>query len=345
LGLSNRPQGETIARSYKKLYFDTYRKLVKKHSDPSVLNEKLRLINKAYMSLDIDSTSVPINDPGFFLDLGTDLGQFKHNQPANFDVFPEFKRLLDKVDELTVERKHGLAIRLLEIGTQRSFKMNRYKAFTGHRTLIRKLGKLLLDIGMKEKGVELMTAGSINYYIGKTLFEIKDYHEAIKYFGRELQNKKAKVSSMDIVLSIVKCYFLLGEYENCLHIIERLLPNFESRRKRNLELPSKVSKMLLFCISKVENLKKGILVKFKLKLKYPVSYSCISQHIDTFKDGLVFLDEVQNEDSFNSFYKSLEPEFKVLEDVNMEYTEEDLNEIYYEIFSEPLNSSQLYNKR
>lgn len=345
LGLNKNFSREHIFEAYKKTYLNTACHLKLKRVENAAIHEKLAGINEAFLTL--AGLSVPYNgeDPSLLLDLGLDKQALSNKQPANFEVFPEFQTLIEKSRELAEGGKYGLAIRLMEIGINRSGHLNRYKAFTGQRRLARALGKLLLDIGFTDSGMELLTVGSINYYIGKTYFEIKDYFSAIKYFGRELKDKETSVSREDIILSIVKCYFLLGEYANCLHIIERVLPNFEKSKKRNWCLNEKTSKMLLFSISKVENLNKGLLVKFKLKLKYPVSYKCIAQHIESFKDGLHFLDEISDERSFNEFIRHIEPQFQVVEQPDMNYTEEELNEAYYEVFSEPLNASQLYNKR
>ena len=345
LGLKNPFSSEKIFEAYKKTYLNVSRSLSKKNTESSAIKEKLMSINSAFISLSGSNSMLIENTPSILLDLGVDELVFKNQQAVNFDVFPEFHRLIEKSRELAEAGQYGLAIRLMEIGIQRSFQLNRYKAFTGQRRLSRSLGKLLLDIGLKDKGMELLTAGSINYYIGKTYFEIKDYQSAILYFGRELKEKETSVSREDIILSIVKCYFLLGEYKNCLHIVERVLPNFESSKKRGWNLPEKASKMLLFCISKEENLKKGMLVKFKLKLKFPVSYRCIAEHIESFNDGLKFLDDVKDETALDEFLKSIEPDFKVKENIDMSYTEERLNEMYYEVFAEPLNASELYNKK
>jgi tetratricopeptide (TPR) repeat protein len=341
LGLKSNCSNEMVFEAYRKTYIQT----VLPSTSPSLINEdKLKLLNTAFTAL-IEVEKRDESSNSLLFDLGIDMKNVKQNITANFDVFPEFESLITKCSGLSENKKYGLAIRLMEIGIRKSYELNRYKAFTGQRRLIRSLGKLLIDMGLKDQGIALLTIGSVNYYIGKSFFEIRDYQSAIKYFGRELKDREAKITNQDIVLSIVKCYFLLGEYANCLHVIERVLPNFESSKSKDWCLPEKMSKILLFAISKAENLNKGMLIKFKLKLKYPVSYRCISKNIPSFNQGLTFLDEIKDPTVFNEFLQSIAPTYQVVQYPVLSYTEEELNEAYYEIFSEPLNSSLIYNKK
>jgi tetratricopeptide (TPR) repeat protein len=346
LGLKSDCSQESIYEAYRAVYFQTALPKASQRTSSTLVNhDKLKEYNKAFAALCLPELDENTIDHQLLLDLGIDVNEVKQHITANFDVFPEFEKLIEKCNAHAAQGHYGMAIRLLEIGISRSYELNRYKAFTGQRRLIRTLGKLLLDVGLKDQGIGLLTIGSVNYYIGKSFFEIRDYQSAIKYYGRELKDRKAKVTSQDIVLSIVKCYFLLGEYSNCLHVVERVLPNFESSKSKDWCLPDKMSKILLFSISKAEQLKKGVLTKFKLKLKYPVSYRCISKNMPSFHQGLNFLDEIKDPEAFDEFVASIEPSYRMAESPNMNYNEEALNEAYYEIFSEPLNSSQLYNKR
>lgn len=338
---------ELIRHNYGVKFLHLYRNKVNAvlNEEADNLDRKMLELNEAYGTLrqhaiaghsgfDYDFGQLPL--------IGADTAYYRT------EPIPEFLKLIECSRELMKDKKYGLAFRLIETGIFKSLNDPKFKHSISTKHLLRCFGSVLTKVGMVAEGVQFMNDGAPDYYKGQTFFEIGDYRTAIQYFGEELKKKETMIDKQDVALSIAKCYFLLREYENCLQVLESILPNLVPRSKLfNAPIKSKKhGKIMLLSIHLIGKLQGQPIDRMRAKILYPVTMKFIQKCFGSVNDAVTVLKEYRNNsEKVEAFMESITPVLEIDEQAHLEYDIEQLQRHFFEIFDEPMNQSLIYHKK
>ena len=256
--------------------------------------------------------------------------------------------LEDHVVNLLEQRKHIMCIRLLELAIVRYGEGNAKATNFNTTTAYRMLGKCLIQCGMINQGIPFYNYRLKAYNRAKNLMLIGDYRSALHYFGKELKEKETEVSYDEICQLISISYFLSGEYQNALNIIEDVLPQFMPKRQifENECRSKKFATAIMLCMYRLMNLEGNTLESIKIRVKYPMCSKYLQNCYGKISEAFKVIEEFEKiPEKQDAFFNSLKPENPVRERIEASYEIEDLQAQFLLIFGKPLEKSLIYNPK
>ena len=258
------------------------------------------------------------------------------------------KKLEDFILSLLRNKKHGLCLRLLELAISNYDDSTSNKISFDLGVAYRLLGKVLIEVGLINQGVPFYNYGHSNYEKGKSFMQIGDYRSALHFMGKELRKRETEVPYDEICQLISICYFLIGEYQNAINIIEDVLPELVPKKQIFEESckSKKFATATMLCMSRLHKLEGGSLDALKMRVKYPMCSKYLQNCYGKISEAYKVIEEFEREsDKYDLFLDSLKPKNPVKESIEEDYTIEELQKAYLELFQEPLLKSLIYNPK
>ncbi|MEQ8323603.1 MAG: hypothetical protein RIC15_11775 [Vicingaceae bacterium] len=341
LKLSGKYELEELKRAYLCSFVNTFRKSAAAVTimEMEQRERELKRINSAYFSLNGNQDP---KDASIHFDFEP-LTVVTPEKPSEKNL-----NIQEQILDLLSQQKHTLCIRLLEQA------LLQYNQDTGkvigldRVKVLRLLGKTLIQIGMINKGMPLYNMSLLAYEKAKNMMAIGDYRSALHYFGKELNDKETKVPFDEICEMISICYFLSGDYENALSIVENVLPGLMPKRQifSGGSQTEKYATVLLICIYRSMNLEGGSLDQLKIRVKYPLAAKYLQNCYGKISEAIKIVDDFENNpESYDRFMDSLKPANPVREQIELSYELDDLQIQYLAIFGQPMKKSLIYNPK
>ena len=302
-------------------------------------DRELRNINQAYSLLQElearDSTSLLFD---FDIKAAADIKESNHISG---------KGLEEHITALLAERKHLMSIRLLELAIVR-YSSSKSALNFDLTTAYRMLGKCLIQCGLINQGISFYNYGLKPYHRAKNLMLIADYRSALHYFGMELKKKETDVPYDEICQIISICYFLVGEYENALNIIEDVLPQFIPKRQifENECKSRKFATAIMLSMYRLMNLEGRKMENLKIRVKYPMCSKYLQNCFGKISEAFKVIGEFEKmPEKHDAFFDSLKPENPVRERIEEDYDIGELQSCFLNIFGKPLEKSLIYHPK
>lgn len=328
---------EDLKRNYRKLVFEHHPDRAHGAANEKIteLNNKIIMYNEAY-----DLLTNKTNDDDNFSSMNfnwdapwTAHCQYDYSLTIEDIKYFQMQKLWWTSQELIDEKKYGLSIRLFEIGINKclSGEFDDYRLYQ----LGRDLGTLLFRLGLITDGIKFLQLVEANYYLGNAYFFYEDYKNAIYYWNYEFTNPQTAIEYEGLNLKIIRAYFLLKEYEQCINTVESLNENNLFLRD-TIPYTKFLPQMFLFSIYTIEGNK--FLSENIFKNKYPISYKYIIRILISYQSAIDEMTKiVSHEKEYNKFMKRAKPKdtYKIKGDISLDYSIDELKIIYEKIFKEP----------
>ena len=278
---------------------------------------------------------------------------FKSTSADNFYKFQkeyyEMQRLWHICLDLEKKDKYGLAIRLYEIGIMKCF-TKKYEHCKRVYHLHRDLGTMLIQLGLFSDGLKYLKNGNAYYYLAQAYYKLQDYDNSLLYWEEELRHSKTVAPVSMIKVNIAKCYFMKKDFTKTLIIVEgNIILSINSKetkelavfykkliinKKENMPIVAKkVCLMFLFCINEYLIMKKIDFRKTNVIKYFPQTMKIFkASEFDLSKNILKI--QNMNGDFLKDLFKKISPQFKPIENPNLDYSESELYILLREIFGE-----------
>ena len=342
LELQEKFEREELKKNYIRLFLSAHRRkcaavtIVEMESQ----EKQIQRINMAYSVLNktevsstgnllLDIVEVPVKDQ-----------ELRHHK-AN-DKLEEF------ILQLIEGKKHALCIRLLELAITEFDDNAPRKLNFDLIVAYRLLGKVLIESGLINQGVPYYNYGQSNFERGKSYMEIGDYRSALHFIGKELRKRETDIPYDEVCQLISICYFLVGEYQNAIQIIEDVLPALLPKKQIFEESckSKKFATVTMICMYRLHKLEGTTLDAIKMRVKYPLCSKYLQNCYGKITEAYKVIEEFEHEsEKYDLFLDSLKPENPVKEDIDPDYTIEELQRAYLVLFDEPLLKSLIYNPK
>lgn len=335
---------EGLKLAYHRLFVSTFRsKSFSQTMDESKeLEKKLVQINQAFCLLDkseiLSEYELQLDFRHDDLEKYLDLSQ---NNESN-------KELTETLDYITRHEKFGLALSLLEEGITTGMGPEQPETLKSIPDALRLLGKVLISMGLVNQGIKYLNFGLKNYNKALNYKRIGEYRLAAHHFAMELKNKETEVPIDEICQKISICYFLLGDFENAIQIIEEVLPNLLPRKSlfdgsckaKDFATAIMVS---MFRLDEVSGKK---LDNIKIRLKYPLCFKYLQNCYGNLDTAFKVIEEFEkNNNSYDEFLRDLKPKTYIRPKIILTYELLELHEYYFQLFRKPLRKSLLYHPK
>ncbi len=252
------------------------------------------------------------------------------------------------IHNLLQHNRYGLALSLLEIGIFLSLKKDSEVSMASISRSINSMGKLLTELGLIHQGIRYQNFNQSDYEKGRNFKRIGEYRLAAHHFALELRNKDTRFPIDDLCQHISLCYFLLNDYENAISIIEEVLPKLMPK-KNIFEESCKwkdFATTLMISMYRMNVVKGKQFDMIKIRVKYPLSSKYLNNCFGSLDAAWKVVEKLEkNHDEFDLFMKGIVPEPFVKKNVDLEYSIEELEENYFDLFEIPMNKSLIYNPK
>ena len=342
LNLQDKFEIEELKKNYISAFVSSYRKksaavtMVEMESQEKVIHR----INLAYSIL--NNSELTIEALRFDFEAESSNEELSLNHPG-----PN-KKIENFILALLEKNKHGLCIRLLELAISEHNESTPRKLNFDLAIAYRLLGKTLIQIGLINQGMPLYNFGHTHLERGKSYMQIGDFRSALHYMGKEIRMRETDVPFDEICQMISICYFLIGEYENALNIIEEVLPTLIPKKQIFEESckSKKFATVIMLCMYRIHDLEGSNFDTLKIWVKYSMCSKYLKSCYGKISEAYKVIEEFEREsEKYDEFLISLKPKNPVKEKIDTQYEIEELQKSYLELFDEPLLKSLIYNPK
>lgn len=335
---------ELLRHNYHKRYVECFRGKSVALTNDEVDEKKgqIQLLNDAFCTL--DNTEV-LKEGEIQLDFR--FRDFDKEEILKSQNEPN-KSLRSFIERMMVENREGLALSLLEMSIALSARESSSLPQSNLKGLIPLLGKLLLELGLVEQGIKFLNFGKSSAEKAENHFGIGDYKMAAHHYAMELKLSESNMTVDDICQRIAICYFLLSDYENATNIVEEVLPKL-APTKQIFETSCKSNNFaiaMMISIYKQDDYKGKMVDAIKLRLKYPLCYKYLQNCFGKVETAWNVIKNFEEDNTaYEQFMNELKPPTFIRKEVNMDYDEEEISQIYLNLFEEPIQRSLIYHPK